>query len=77
MLSIFEVYYSPLDWTLWSSIRPRQDKSQMYSTCEFLDRLDGLMYQDQYMMGSCSLKQSRFGCLAGGQTNQKDIVLRT
>ena len=58
-------------------MRSGQDESQMYPTCEFLDQLDGLMYQDQYVMGSCSLEQSRFECLAGGQTNRKDIVLRT
>jgi len=44
MLLIFGAYYSPLDWTLWSPMKPGQDENQMYPTYEFLDQLDGLMY---------------------------------
>ena len=76
MLPIFEVYYLPLGWTLWSPSKPGQDESQMYPTCKFLDQLDGPMYQSQYVMESYSLEQSRFRCLGGGQMNQKDIILR-
>ena len=57
-------------------MRPEQDENQTYPTCEFLDLLDGLMYQSQYVMESCSLEQLRFRCLGGGQMNQKDIVLK-
>jgi len=63
MLSISEVYYLPLGWTLWSPMRPGQDKSQMYPTYKFLDQLDGPMYQSQYIIESYSLKQLKFGCL--------------
>jgi len=33
----------------------RQNESQMYPTYEFLDQLDGPMYQSQYVMESYSL----------------------
>jgi len=54
---IFEVYYLPLDWILWFPMKPGQDESQMYPTYEFLDQLDRSMYQNQYVIGSCILKQ--------------------